>query len=319
MRFYKPTKTGAELPTLNNAAAADEIMNGKEAINGAGNKVTGTHVCEQGLDTSDATAAAADIMAGKTAYAKGSKVTGNHSCPSLASMTSDATAAAADIMAGKTAYAKGAKVTGNHSCPSLESMTSDGTAISDNILKDRVAYVKGQRLVGTMGLHEDTPVTLNCGESHYIIGGYHTGDTVTANSLASQTPANAAAADIASGKTAWVNGVKVTGEAQSGGAVEVVEIAGSMATVSKMTAYTSLDNVKHWSAVINHSNSTMLNGYSGDHVIGVMDDMVTYIQPMNLQAISVRNKASFSNGTLTINPRSNDNFYPQNLKITFYQ
>lgn len=125
--------------------------------------------------------------------------------------TSDATATANDIAKGQTAYVKGDKITGTHTCATLAEMTADGTAIAHNILADRVAYVKGERIVGIMGIHEDVPVTLNCGESHFIIGGYHTGDTVTANSLASQTPADAAAADISSGKTAWVNGVKVTG------------------------------------------------------------------------------------------------------------
>lgn len=53
---------------------------------------------------------------------------------------------------------------------------------------------------------------LNCGGSYTIPAGYHNGSgKITANSLASQTSANAVAANITRGKTAWVNGAKVTG------------------------------------------------------------------------------------------------------------
>ena len=53
---------------------------------------------------------------------------------------------------------------------------------------------------------------INAGGSYTIPAGYHNGSgKVTANSLASQTAGTAAAADIASGKTAWVNGAQVTG------------------------------------------------------------------------------------------------------------
>ena len=56
-------------------------------------------------------------------------------------------------------------------------------------------------------------IKLNCGDVYTIPKGYHDGTgTVVANSLASQTQATATASDIASGKTAWVNGNKVTGK-----------------------------------------------------------------------------------------------------------
>lgn len=39
---------GVSLPTLTNPAGADQILEGYEAVDGSGNKVTGTHVCESG-------------------------------------------------------------------------------------------------------------------------------------------------------------------------------------------------------------------------------------------------------------------------------
>lgn len=53
---------------------------------------------------------------------------------------------------------------------------------------------------------------LNCGENYTIEEGFHDGNgVISANSLASQTGADAAAGDILTGKTAWVNGIKLTG------------------------------------------------------------------------------------------------------------
>lgn len=56
--------------------------------------------------------------------------------------------------------------------------------------------------------------SLNCGQSKDIPAGYTNGGRIIANSLASQTPANATAAQILAGYTAWVNGNLINGIAE---------------------------------------------------------------------------------------------------------
>ena len=64
---------------------------------------------------------------------------------------------------------------------------------------------------GTMPNNPAMDATLNAGQSKVIPAGYTPGGTVTANSLSSQTPANAVAANLTKGKTAWVKGKQITG------------------------------------------------------------------------------------------------------------
>ncbi|MBE6071031.1 MAG: hypothetical protein E7208_03620 [Clostridium butyricum] len=94
--------------------------------------------------------------------------------------------------------------------------TADGTITAGDVLKDKIGYSQGNKIVGTMANNGAKTASLNCGGSYTIPQGYHNGSgKVTANSLASQTSGTATKADIVSGKTAWVNGIKLTGTANT--------------------------------------------------------------------------------------------------------
>lgn len=58
-------------------ATPEQVMQGVTFTSDKGFLLKGTHVCEGGIDTSDATATGADIAVNKTAYANGVKITGS--------------------------------------------------------------------------------------------------------------------------------------------------------------------------------------------------------------------------------------------------
>jgi len=92
--------------------------------------------------------------------------------------------------------------------------SDDVTVTRDKVLSGYTALTSDsddEPVVGTMKNNGAQSATLNCGQSKIIPVGYTSGGTVTANSLASQTSATATAAQILSGKTAWVNGNRLTG------------------------------------------------------------------------------------------------------------
>ena len=94
----------------------------------------------------------------------------------------------------------------------LNSLLAQTNVTADKILSGYKAYSGGKLVTGTMANRGAVNSSLNAGQSYTIPAGYHNGSgKVTANSLASQTSSTATSADILTGKTAWVNGNKLTG------------------------------------------------------------------------------------------------------------
>ena len=99
---------------------------------------------------------------------------------------------------------------------SLASQTP-GTAAAGDILSGKIAWVDGAKVTGNIATVTPSTDKLDCGKSATIAKGYlASAVTITANSLASQTPGTAAAADIRSNKTAWVGGTQVNGTMPDG-------------------------------------------------------------------------------------------------------
>lgn len=110
--------------------------------------------------------------------------------------------------------------------------TSDATATEPNVLAGKTYYAGGEKRTGTMPENGSLGATLKAGESYNIPSGHTTGGKVTASSLASQTVSDASSVDILKDKTAWVNGIKVTGAidvlGSYEGAADVINVGGTL-------------------------------------------------------------------------------------------
>lgn len=95
--------------------------------------------------------------------------------------------------------------------PSLPPLSQPGTA-ADVLTGEQFYDEEGNLVTGTMPNNGAVQETLEAGGSYTIPAGYHNGSgTVTAPTVASETPGTAVAGDIRQGKTAWVDGEQLTG------------------------------------------------------------------------------------------------------------
>lgn len=130
----------------------------------------------------------------------------------------------------------------------LNSILSQTNATANQILTGKKAYSGGKLLTGTMPNRGAVKQTLNAGGSYTIPEGYHNGSgKVTAKDLASQTVATATQNDIAQGKTAWVNGVIVTGTSTHGKA-KVTKFTSPYARTTSV--YINISSVPGYSSMV---------------------------------------------------------------------
>lgn len=176
---------------------------------------------QTGIDTSDATATEPEVTEGETFYANGEKKTGT--MPKIAGIETELAAGESyDIPLGKH------DGTGKVTAKDLASQT-EGDATAGNILSGKKAWVNGVEITGnikSIGAATIMPGT----ESQYIDPGVYISGTQTIKGDISLKASNikkgatifgvagsytsdatAAAGDILSGETAYVNGLKVTG------------------------------------------------------------------------------------------------------------
>lgn len=133
--------------------------------------------------------------------------------------TSSDTATADDVRVGKVAHSRGEVINGtlNIVKEAIGLIRVTGPAHVNDVLEGkRIVRVSDDgrsivKEVGTLKRIASESKTLNNGESYTIPMGYHDGTSrIYTPSLKEKTPGNATKYDLADGKTAWVNGEKIT-------------------------------------------------------------------------------------------------------------
>ncbi|MDP2866958.1 MAG: hypothetical protein Q8O90_12010, partial [Elusimicrobiota bacterium] len=184
-----------------------------------------------GTFTSGATAAAGNIMSGLTAGVNGAIITGTLATQTLNPANDTVNAG---YYAGTTLSAVDADLAPGNIAVSttifgmVGTYTSDSNAIAADILTTKTAYVNGVKLTGTLATQTLNPA------NDTVTAGYYNATTLSAvdpdlaagNIAVSTTifgklgtytnDATAIAANILSGQTAYVNGVKITGTVPAG-------------------------------------------------------------------------------------------------------
>lgn len=159
--------------------------------------VTGT--LEEGIDTMDATATAAQIVSGATAYVQNSKITGTMPIISAEDVTLDSSTKSYEIPAG------------SHDGSGSVSIVTETLSVTPTTSSQQLSATSGKVITQV-----DVDAVTSAIDSNIVAGNIKSGVSIlgvagTLETGIDTTDATATAGDILETKTAYVNGQKVTG------------------------------------------------------------------------------------------------------------
>lgn len=229
-----------------------DLVEGVTAHDATGMQITGTRPATSGTDTSDATATAKDIARGKTAYVQGKKITGDLYETAEGKTKIYFTWGSENVTFERDDDRDLISIKihwfGNDEIMRINSyikLGADATLFGDATAAD---VISGKTMTSTAGLK---------------VVGTNTNDADTRD-------ATATAADIAAGKTAYVQGAKVTGTAEpaeSNNNVEAYAVTNTSPSVSfkrpdgtiKIWGYGTITSQGSWGG-----QTTSLIAFAGD-------------------------------------------------------
>lgn len=292
--------------TQGTATASDIARNKTAWIDGQ--KIVGTLDLDEEERPGDATPK--DLVEGKVAWVEKTKIVGtipslprqdvnlsagdSYSVPyglhpgtsiisarSLASQTpGDITEK--DVLYGKRAWSNGEQITGSLDIDEkIEERLSDTNALQSQVLGGKKFYSDKykQSVIGTMPDYSGAnPVKLVNGQEYLIPAGYHNGESkVYAQPLSEATPASADSNDILEGRTAWANGVLITGSIEVKEGIEEKINAGESAFIpagyyrtDSIIEAESLEAQTSGNAVEEHLINGETAWVNGEQIIGSM-------------------------------------------------
>lgn len=172
-----------------------------------------------------------------------------------------------------------------------------GTAADSQVLSGQTYYntdAKAKR-TGSMANRGAPNQELSAGGSYTLTAGYYTGGKVTAKALANQTSATAVAGNIISGKTAWVNGSKITGSIPTMEGQNIIPSA-SQQTVNCAEKYMT-GNI-FVDAISNLTSGNIKKGVTIGGVTGTWEGYIAAANDLYYRGDNVGDIYSYSGGLL---------------------